>query len=375
MAITGSPESTAEIRSIYDRSKEVKEFDDTKAGVKGLVDSGMDKIPKIFIHPSENLPKASDPNTTHLQIPIIDLEGVHGDQRIHIVNEIRRALETWGFFQMVNHSIPISVLDEMIEAIRRFNEQPMEAKMEFYSRDRTRKVRFLSNFDLYQSRAADWRDTFVCVFDAVDSLGSESLPLVCRDALLEYKKHTEMLGETLFGLVSEALGLSPTYLRDIECMKTQFMSCHYYPSCPQSDLTMGTKKHTDPAFLTILLQDHIGGLQVLHQQCWVDVAPMHGALIVNVGDLLQLLSNDRFKSIEHRVRANIVGPRISVACFFNNHLPPSNRTYGPIKELTSDENPPLYMETSAADYISYFSSQGLDGDRPLDHFRKYNGVI
>ena len=82
----------------------------------------------------------------------------------------------------------------------------------------------------------------------------------------------------------------------------------------------------------------------------------------------QLISNDRFKSARHRVLANSVGPRISVACFFSTHVQPFNRVYGPIKELLSEENPPLYKETTVRDYVLYFNSKGL-GTFALDDFR------
>ncbi|KAK6940699.1 LOW QUALITY PROTEIN: Isopenicillin N synthase-like, Fe(2+) 2OG dioxygenase domain, partial [Dillenia turbinata] len=62
----------------------------------------------------------------------------------------------------------------------------------------------------------------------------------------------------------------------------------YYPICPDPSLnSLGMGKHTDPHFLTILLQDNVGGLQVLHQDHWVDVFPLEGALMVNMGDFIQ----------------------------------------------------------------------------------------
>lgn len=113
------------------------------------------------------------------------------------------------------------------------------------------------------------------------------LKLFCSEILIEHSKQVMDLGCSLFELLSEALGLNPNYLKELGCADGLAILCHYYPSCPQPEVTIGTTKHADNDFLTVLLQDHIGGLQVLHQNQWVDVPPIPGALVVNFGDLLQ----------------------------------------------------------------------------------------
>ncbi|KAJ0967289.1 hypothetical protein J5N97_024206 [Dioscorea zingiberensis] len=350
--------------SIYDRESELKSFDETKAGVKGLVDAGITEIPRFFIQPPGDAVSAPP---HYLQIPIIDLSCIRSHRR-HIVEQVKRAAESFGFFQLVNHGIPQDVLDEMLRAVRRFHEAAPEEKSAYYSREAGRKVSYTSNFDLYQAPVANWRDSVFCVM-APDPPPPEELPIACRDVALEYSGQIERLGIVVFELLAEAMGLTSNHLIEMECARGHALVMNYYPPCPQPQLTLGTSKHSDPDFLTILLQDHIGGLQVLHQHYWIDVPPLPGALVVNIGDLLQLILNDKLRSIEHRVLANNVGPRVSVACFFTMHLYPTTQIYGPIRELLSDQCPPVYRQIHLQEYISHYESKGLDGRPALDYFK------
>ncbi|KAL2893389.1 1-aminocyclopropane-1-carboxylate oxidase-like protein 1 [Bienertia sinuspersici] len=328
-----------------EREAEKRAFDETKLGVKGLVDAGISTIPSFFIHPP-HLTSNPPPNPS-FTFPIIDLisETTNNDEsmRKNAVKMIEEASEKWGFFQVVNHGIPENVLEEILKGVKGFYEQDNEVKKEYYSRDYAhRRFTHNSNFDLYTGPAANWRDTFGVMMTPTSPLPHE-LPPPCR--------------------------LEANHLNEIGCIEGLNVTGHYYPACPQPELTLGTSKHADNGFLTILLQDHIGGLQVLHQNHWVDVPPTPGALVVNIGDMLQLITNDKFKSVEHRVLANLKGPRISVASFFTTLFQETPRRFGPIKELVSDSNPLKYRETTVKEFTAYSLNKGLDGTSALPHFK------
>ncbi|KAM7256988.1 hypothetical protein ACFE04_012729 [Oxalis oulophora] len=361
------PETNA---SCYDLESERKAFDNTKDGVKGIADSGLTKVPPIFLH--KNL--TSKPSSCfEFTIPTIDLTGIENDldKRLAVIENIQHAGEKWGFFQLIGHGIPVETLDEMINGIRRFHEQESEIKRGFYSRDFNKKVFYFSNMQLYKSAALDWRDT-VRFQMAPNPPELEEIPQLCRDIVMDYSRQVKTLGLTLFELLSEALGLTPSHLKDMDLADGLLTVGHYYPPCPEPELTMGTSSHFDSGFITVLLQDQIGGLQVFHQNQWVDVPPKHGALVVNMADLLQLISNDNFKSVNHRVLANTIGPRISVASYFRTEANnTSNRLYGPVKELLSENNPAIYRETTVKDYVNHHYSRGMDnqGTSQLQYYK------
>lgn len=89
-------------------------------------------------------------------------------------------------------------------------------------------------------------------------------------------------------------------------MGSKRINMNYYPKCPNPELTVGGGRHSDVSTLTILLQDEIGGLYVrdMDTMKWIYVPPISGSLVINVGDALQIISNGKYKSVEHRVRAN-----------------------------------------------------------------------
>lgn len=100
--------------------------------------------------------------------------------RANIVKQVKNASEKWGFFHVVNHGIPVKVLKDMLNGVCQFHEQDIEFKKEYYSRDPERMVRFNTNYDLYLTKSATWRDTLI--IDMLNSyqLDPQHLPSVCR---------------------------------------------------------------------------------------------------------------------------------------------------------------------------------------------------
>jgi hypothetical protein len=173
--------------STYDRISELKEFDESKVGVQGLIENGVTKVPQMFYCGNSNDlndVSLSDSNSK-LNIPIINLTGIHDDPvlRDEAVKKVLNACEKWGFFQVINHGIQIHVLDEMIKGICRFHQQDAEVRKEYYTRDLTKKVVYLSNFSLYQDQSAEWRDT-LAFFWTPHPPKADELPPVCRFVII-----------------------------------------------------------------------------------------------------------------------------------------------------------------------------------------------
>ncbi|KAI4970538.1 DIBOA-glucoside dioxygenase BX6-like [Hordeum vulgare subsp. vulgare] len=339
-----------------DRLAALKAFDETKAGVKGLVDAGVTAVPAFFHHPPDPLP----PCTDVAAIPVVDLSR----PRPEVVAAVRAAAGTAGFFQLVNHGVPEAAMDGMQAAVRRFNEEPPEGKAPYYTRDAARRVRYNCNADLFRTQLGKWRDTIY--MEDVDRKGEEEddeelLPPAFRGVAPGYTAEMRALGRALFELLSEALGVRRGYLEEeAGCLEALSVSGHYYPACPEPHLTLGAVRHTDPGFLTVLLQDGVGGLQVLVDDgggkpaAWAAVPAVPGALVVNVGDFLQLVSNDMFKSVTHRVVSNSVGPRVSVACFFRAN---AARVCAPA--VADGGGPPRYRSVTAAELLRSSIAQAL----------------
>ncbi|XP_028760999.1 1-aminocyclopropane-1-carboxylate oxidase homolog [Neltuma alba] len=137
----------------YDRLQEMKAFDKSKSGVKGLVESGITKFPRIFIRPPEEIADdeglRSERGQTQFKISVIDLKDMvaTGGDGVddYVVGKVGYDAETVGLFQVVNHRITTKLLEETLAAAREFHKVPKEVKMEYYGRGEKRNVKLSPN--------------------------------------------------------------------------------------------------------------------------------------------------------------------------------------------------------------------------------------
>jgi gibberellin 20-oxidase len=105
-----------------------------------------------------------------------------------------------------------------------------------------------------------------------------------RKVYQEYCEAMNTLSLGIMELLGVSLGVGREYFRDFFKGNDSIMRLNYYPPCQKPDLTLGTGPHCDPTSLTILHQDHVGGLQVFVDEKWHSVSPDPEAFVVNIGD-------------------------------------------------------------------------------------------
>ncbi|GFY97006.1 gibberellin 3-oxidase 1 [Actinidia rufa] len=174
------------------------------------------------------------------------------------------------------------------------------------------------------------------------------------DVIEEYEKVMKQLSSKLMWLMLGSLGIDQ---EDIKWAgpngnfkgANAAIQLNSYPACPDPDRAMGLAAHTDSTLLTILYQNNTSGLQVLREGIgWVTVPPVPGALVVNLGDLIHMLSNGLYQSVLHRVVVNRTRHRFSVAYLYG---PPANVQISPLPKLVGPACPPLYRAITWAEYL------------------------
>ncbi|CAM6099922.1 unnamed protein product [Calypogeia fissa] len=322
-------------------------------------------VPERYVHPGSRL--RSIEGTSGVTLPVVDLKGLStGDSlaRKEISKQLGDAASKSGFFQVVNHGIEEITFDKAYEQAQEFFELPVDVKEKAIDHvDMT--VGYDGRFG-HQSQAVPWLERVIHTYRHNPDLEAFTKkiwpggnPLFCK-VVDEFAASVESVGKQLLELLAESLGLKTDFFSKEFEAPAKYKSTWKlinYPVCPDPIRCMGAGAHSDTTVLTILKQDAVGGLQIRDGAEFVDVTPIPGALVVNVGDTLQVWSNGRFQSCDHRVLANRKSNRISLVYTLET---PRDFVIQCPPELVDPEHPALYIPYTYAEYRASYEKQKLN---------------
>ncbi|KAJ4718478.1 2-oxoglutarate (2OG) and Fe(II)-dependent oxygenase superfamily protein [Melia azedarach] len=294
-------------------------------------------------------------------VPIIDLSLFSSstpETKQKELQKLRSALSSWGCFQAIGHGMSTSFLDNIRQAAKEYFEQPMEEKK--------KQAKGVEEFEGYgadpvpaEGQFLDWSDRlFLDVYpeDRRKLRFWPERPESFRGLLEEYSLKIKMVTEITSKAMAKSLNLEEN------CFLTQFgeraqyqARFNYYARCHRPDLVLGLKPHSDGTGYTIILQDE-DGLQVLKDEQWFTVPKISEALLVLMGDQMEIMTNGIFKSPVHRVVTSSEKERISVIVFYT---PEVNKEIRPEDGLINEERPRLFKNVKDyADIHMEFYNRG-----------------
>ncbi|KAI5565646.1 hypothetical protein POPTR_014G159000v4 [Populus trichocarpa] len=299
-----------------------------------------------------------------MEFPVISMEKLNGEERAATMEKIKDACENWGFFELLNHGIS----HEFLDTVERMTKEHYKKCME----QRFKELVASKALDGVQTeiKDLDWESTFQLRHLPKSNIAEiPDLDDEYRKVMKEFALKLEKLAEELLDLLCENLGLEKGYLKRAfygsNGSPTFGTKVSNYPPCPKPDLVKGLRAHTDAGGIILLFQDDkVSGLQLLKDGQWIDVPPMRHSIVVNLGDQLEVITNGKYKSVEHRVIAQTDGTRMSVASFYN---PGSEAVIYPapaLVEKEAEEKKNVYPKFVFDDYMKLYAGLKFQAKEP-----------
>lgn len=302
-------------------------------------------------------------------VPTVDLaEYIHGDAKAKrdFAKKLGKAFHEVGFVAVTNHGIPQDLVDGFYAASKQFFALP-EKKKRKYEKAGLAGQRGYTSFGkehAKQSTVADLKE-----FYQIGQFVPKSHPL--KSEYPDNPKVTEVPDfskkgkelykafETSGGYLLEAIGMylkiGKSYFKPKIKNGNSILRSIYYPPITQEPASaIRAEQHEDINLITLLVGASAGGLELLTKKNeWKAVVPAADEIVVNVGDMLQRLTNNYLKSTTHRVvnppRAEWHNPRLSIPFFLH---PQSTMDLTCLPKTVSEKSPVAYPPITAGEYLN-----------------------
>ncbi|MED6205160.1 hypothetical protein PIB30_015276 [Stylosanthes scabra] len=298
-----------------------------------------------------------------IPIPIIDMSLLSSSEPE--IEKLRSALTSAGCFQAIGHGMSTSYLEKVRQVSKQFFQLPVEEK-EKYARAANDSEGYGNDRIVSEKQVLDWSYRLMLRVYPIEkrrlSLWPQN-PTDFSEILEDFSIKVRSMMEYLLRCMARSLNLEEDSFLDQFGEQSLFAArFSFYPCCSRPDLVHGLKPHTDRSVMTVVLQDkEVEGLQVLIHDKWVNVPTIPNAIVVNLGDQMQIMSNGIFKSPLHRVVTNKEKLRMSVAMSCE---PGAKNEIGPVESLITDTRPRLYKNVRNYGEINYRCYQ--EGKIPLE---------
>jgi isopenicillin N synthase-like dioxygenase len=318
-------------------------------------------------------------------LPVIDcapfMTGGTDARRRCVAQEIRKACIDVGFFYLVGHNLAASELRDAITWGHRFFELPLEAKMTVHTQGAGQPgFMRIGGIDPEKNRdkVSDLKERFIMTRERFPEEPANERNIAGRtrwpseDVLPGFtsfmKAHLAnrvTLAQTVARAFSLSLDLPESYFdRFFRHLGVVSIINYYPPLTPEAmkRTQWSFSPHTDYGGFTLLSQDDLGGLQVRNAVGeWIDVPPIDGAFVVNLGDLMATWTNDLYQSNLHRALNVSPKARISIPFFAS---PADTAVIECVETCQSADNPPQYAPVVAGEYIRSLMEQADRTGRP-----------
>ncbi|XP_023551148.1 flavonol synthase/flavanone 3-hydroxylase-like [Cucurbita pepo subsp. pepo] len=307
-------------------------------------------LPAEFVRPDTEQPGITTVKGQLLAVPVIDFKNPDEDSVIRAIDDASR---NWGMFQIINHDIPNEAIAHLQAVGKAFFELPPEEK-EVYAKPPDSKS--VEGYGTKLQKEVDgkkgWVDHLFHIIwppSAINFKFWPQNPPSYRAANEEYRKHLHGVVDKLFRSLSLGLGLEGHELKESAGgdKLVYLLKINYYPPCPCPDLALGVPAHTDMSTITILVPNDVQGLQAFRDGHWYNVNYIPNALVIHIGDQIEILSNGKYKSVLHRTTVKKDRVRISWPVFLE---PPPEFEVGPHPKLVDQDNPPKYKTKKYGEY-------------------------